>query len=67
VADRHLRGLDFFGQEHDWTPISGTVHVTAHQAVELGRFLADIGQTGAADHAAQVKAYLSALRKEVSQ
>jgi hypothetical protein len=58
--------LEFSGLEYDWTPISATLHVTTDHAVELGRFLTDLGQVGEAEQATQVQAYLSKLSKEVS-
>jgi hypothetical protein len=58
--------LEFFGLEHDWLPISASLHLTTDHSVELGRFLTDLSQIGEAEQAAQVQAYLSALSKEVS-
>src|SRR6266498_3429725 len=45
--------LDFFGLEHDWTPISASLHLTTDHARELGRFLTDLSQIGEAEQAAQ--------------
>ena len=58
--------LEFSGLERDWLPISASLHLTTNHAVELGRFLADLGEVGEAEQAAQVQAYLSAVSKEVS-
>jgi len=57
--------LEFSGLEHDWKPITATLHVTTDRAVALGRFLTDLGQIGEAEQAAQIRADLSALSKGV--
>jgi hypothetical protein len=59
--------LELSGLEHDWTPVNGAAHLTPDQALELGRFLTDLGQTAVTDYAAQVEACLSALSKGVSE
>ena len=56
--------IEFSGLEHDWRPITATLLVAADQAVELGRFVTDLGQVAAADYAAQVQAGLSALARK---
>jgi hypothetical protein len=58
--------VEFSGLEHDWMPISASLHLTTDHAVALGRFLTDLSEIGEAEQAAQVQAYLSALSQEVS-
>ncbi len=50
--------LEFSGLKRDWMPISASLHLTTDHAVELGRFLTDLGQIGEAEHVAQVQSNL---------
>ncbi len=58
--------LEFSGLDHDWKATRGTVCLTAEQALDLGRFLTDLGQAAVADYGAQVESYLSSLSEEAS-
>jgi hypothetical protein len=57
--------LEFVELEQDRMPVTGTVRLIAEQAADLGRFLSELAGTATSARAAQVAAYLSALREEV--
>jgi hypothetical protein len=58
--------LEFSGLDHDWKATSGRVCLMAEQALELGRFLTDLGQAAVADYDAQIESHRSSLSKEAS-
>ena len=58
--------LEFSGLDHDWKAPRGTVCLTAEQALDLGRFLTDLGQAAVTDYGAQIESHLSSRSKEAS-
>lgn len=58
--------LELSGLDHDWKATGGMLLLTAEQALELGRFLTDLGQAAVAEYGAQGESHLPSLSKEAS-